>query len=1030
MQAETGYQGCDSVTINDCGPDDTTYVVPLKLPPSGNIVLDNTGTLAIDEGGTGTFTVKLDKKPDSTVTVDISSTDTDIASPTAASASLIFTSANYDTAQTVTITGVQDSDNDDEQVNLTIVANGSFSAPVLTKTVSVDDDEDPSAIVLDSSDTLNIDEGDSGTFTVKISPASTPSVVVTLAGSDSDITVSPSTLTFATGATAAQRVTVSAAHDADRSDESATITASTASITAANVVKRIAVKDDDIPSGNLGLDNSGTSAIDEGGTGTFTVKLDTEPSADVTVSISSDDAGAVSVDPASLTFTVANYDTAQTVTVTGVQDADNDSESVTLTIAATGGIAASSMTKTISVIDDEAPSAIVLDSTDTLNIDEGGSGTFTVRISPPSTPSVEVDLAGSDSAITVSPTTLTFAANASAAQRVTVNAAQDADNDDESATITITGKSGITSSVDKRIAVEDDEPPSGNLVLDNTARLSIGEGGGGTFKIRLDVEPSENVTVSLSNPDTGAITVNPASLTFTIADHLTAQTVTVTAPHDIDTDDESVTLTIETSGGLIADDVTKDFTVDDDDEVGSLVMLPSSLQVAEGGQETFLVRLGKVPTVDSVIVSLTNTNPALTLSPATLTFTDGNWNANQSVTVFVEQDDNDDNGTDTITGAFADAVGNYATAAGPRGATISVVTLDRPGDIVTSVQMVDLMEGGEPVEFTLRLGEVPINTDTVTVTLSSTNPVITVSPAVLLFTRDNWGEKRSATLQAGEDGNKEDGYGFITLSGGGGNYSRAMSAITVSVVDNDVGGGVVGDIPGRSGVYALAIPPTTGSDSSDIRIRCKQSKPCAVYFDCTTQEDGGVIEGWLPELIPAWGARTVGASEIVRYTGDFWYGKGRLGCLLRSKESIGAQVWTRSGDGVLVNNSALLESVLDPRHGYRRADIESIPSPDGDEKTNLRIRCLAPESEHCTRTAFSCFADDGTRYEGALGRIDRLTVRHLQTGDLASLIDHRWEGMGLSCELRSDHHFTVQVMTRTGGGGALVNNSATGVSGN
>ncbi|MBF2760444.1 MAG: hypothetical protein ISN28_09275, partial [Ectothiorhodospiraceae bacterium AqS1] len=61
---------------------------------------------------------------------------------------------------------------------------------------------------------------------------------------------------------------------------------------------------------------------------------------------------------------------------------------------------------------------------------------------------------------------------------------------------------------------------------------------------------------------------------------------------------------------------------------------------------------------------------------------------------------------------------------------------------------------------------------------------------------------------------------------------------------------------------------------------------------------------------------------------------------------------------------------------------------------------------------------------------DRLTVKHLQTSELASLIDHRWQGMGLSCELHSDHHFTVQVMTRTGGGGALVNNSATGVSEN
>ncbi|MBF2759710.1 MAG: hypothetical protein ISN28_05505, partial [Ectothiorhodospiraceae bacterium AqS1] len=48
-------------------------------------------------------------------------------------------------------------------------------------------------------------------------------------------------------------------------------------------------------------------------------------------------------------------------------------------------------------------------------------------------------------------------------------------------------------------------------------------------------------------------------------------------------------------------------------------------------------------------------------------------------------------------------------------------------------------------------------------------------------------------------------------------------------------------------------------------------------------------------------------------------------------------------------------------------------------------------------------------------------ARHAQQG-----IGHRWRGMGLSCEMRSNAPFTVQVLTRTGSGGALVNNSASG----
>ncbi|MBF2759974.1 MAG: hypothetical protein ISN28_06845, partial [Ectothiorhodospiraceae bacterium AqS1] len=157
------------------------------------------------------------------------------------------------------------------------------------------------------------------------------------------------------------------------------------------------------------------------------------------------------------------------------------------------------------------------------------------------------------------------------------------------------------------------------------------------------------------------------------------------------------------------------------------------------------------------------------MNPTSLTFTDADWNTNQVVTVSVEEDTNADDGSDTITGAFTNGTGNYASAAGPSGATIPLVTLDRPGDIVTSTQMVDLLEGGDAVEFTVRLGEVPINTNTVTLTLANSNRDVTLSPKVLLFTRDNWSDERTVSAQAGEDSDKEDGYDIIVIKGAGGN---------------------------------------------------------------------------------------------------------------------------------------------------------------------------------------------------------------------------------------------------------------------
>ena len=71
---------------------------------------------------------------------------------------------------------------------------------------------------------------------------------------------------------------------------------------------------------------SGLTTTEAGGTATFTVVLTAQPTADVTIALSSSDTTEGTVSPASLTFTGANWNTPQTVTVTGVDDllADGD----------------------------------------------------------------------------------------------------------------------------------------------------------------------------------------------------------------------------------------------------------------------------------------------------------------------------------------------------------------------------------------------------------------------------------------------------------------------------------------------------------------------------------------------------------------------------------------------------------------------------------------------------------------------------------------------------------------------------------
>ncbi len=70
--------------------------------------------------------------------------------------------------------------------------------------------------------------------------------------------------------------------------------------------------------------------IEEGRSGTYTVKLNTAPSANVTVTVGGE-SGEVTVTGSPLTFTPGNYDTAQTVTVNAGTDDDSTDDTATLT---------------------------------------------------------------------------------------------------------------------------------------------------------------------------------------------------------------------------------------------------------------------------------------------------------------------------------------------------------------------------------------------------------------------------------------------------------------------------------------------------------------------------------------------------------------------------------------------------------------------------------------------------------------------------------------------------------------------------
>ena len=77
--------------------------------------------------------------------------------------------------------------------------------------------------------------------------------------------------------------------------------------------------------------------VNEGTTGTYTVVLDSQPTANVTVTPSRTGSTDVTFSPATLTFTALNWNTVQPVTVTAAQDSDAVDDSATISHAVTGG---------------------------------------------------------------------------------------------------------------------------------------------------------------------------------------------------------------------------------------------------------------------------------------------------------------------------------------------------------------------------------------------------------------------------------------------------------------------------------------------------------------------------------------------------------------------------------------------------------------------------------------------------------------------------------------------------------------------
>ncbi len=412
--------------------------------------------------------------------------------------------------------------------------------------------------------------------------------------------------------------------------------------------------------------SSSPYALDENGTDTYSVVLDTLPAQAVTVTVAASGTADLTASPTELTFSTTNWDTAQVVVVLAAADDDaldgaatfshtstsSDSTYHNLTIAS---VTATSNDPDVEGVTVTSSSPYTLDENSATN----GTDTYTVRLDTLPAQAVTVTVAASGTAdLTASPTELTFSTtNWNTAQAVTLTAAEDDDTLDGAATFSHTSTSSDSTYHNLTIAsvtATSNDPDVEGVTVTSSSPYTLDENsatnGTDTYTVRLDTLPAQAVTVTVAASGTADLTASPTELTFSTTNWDAVQTVTLTAAADDDalngaaTFSHTSTSSDSTYHNLTIASVTA--TSNDPDVEGVTVTSTADFTSMDVGDSApYEVVLDTLPAQAVTVTVAASGTADLTASPTELTFSTGNWNMAQTVTVSAAADD------DTLDGA-------------------------------------------------------------------------------------------------------------------------------------------------------------------------------------------------------------------------------------------------------------------------------------------------------------------------------------------------------------------------------------------
>ena len=623
------------------------------------------------------------------------------------------------------------------------------------------------------------------------------------------------------------------------------------------------VGDDIAGTAGVTVSETALTVTEEDATGdTYTVVLDSEPTANVVVTVGGHSGTDVTPTPATLTFTSTNWETARTVTVKAGNDADTANDTVSLTHSAAStdsdysGISITGVTVTVNDNDTGQVTGVMVEPGDTELVVEwtavGNATGYKVQWKSGSqsysTSTRQATIASG------STTSYTIASLTNGTEyTVRVTATRTGFNDGPAAEMTGTPVAPATAGV---------------TVSETALTVTEEDATGDTYTVVLDSEPTANVVVTVAGHSGTDVTPAPVTLTFTSTNWETARTVTVTAGNDADTANDTVSLTHSAAStdsdysGISIAGVTVTVNDNDTGQVTGVMVAQGNAQLVvnwtavtnatgykvqwkSGGQSyntsTRQATIASGSTTSYTITSLTNDTEYTVQVTATRTgANDGSPSTEvtgtpESVTVSNCEAGQTINpgeqctypGTSFTFSVAADGRGTFWVSSAGKGGTIDSRNSTLNGISVNFLAIGNadgswfLQEVGDDIagtagvtvsETALTVTEEDATGDTYTVVLDSeptANVVVTVgghsgtdvtpAPTTLTFTNLNWETAQTVTVKAGNDADTANDTVSLTHSAASTDSDyNGISIAGVTVTVNDNDTGPTTGICGRT----------------------------------------------------------------------------------------------------------------------------------------------------------------------------------------------------------------------------------------